>query len=341
MNGSILDRVSPKWLSDLFCYLPQQAWLADELLTNQLSFSLRDCAHRFGQPEEMLECVRSCWRSTAYVHGVTQQGAITVTTMTSEYDTNSSIHGAIISALPNLEFTGSLADGFYAYWPFADTPGLYTLPISRTENAWIDLMPNSNSTSCLAVMSFRCFEYYYSDRRGTIARTCPGRHQTSSRDQHTSGCDTCTHEGQNDPGLPGNLNGIGHQRSLFPEITQIRGRGCGEADVEGTARKTRRQTKATFLRTHIQLNPSTPAEISGNRDTLGQIRLREGDGLFMGELGTIEIIRSNGRDIQLATLKSHELGRLRSALERPSVHRERLDPHVNSGNIVELCITDY
>lgn len=314
----------------------------NEVFADRLCYSFGACDHEFGDLEGMSECVRSCWHSTTQVHDVGQQGPVTTITVPGQYDRDSSIHGAIISAISNLEFTGAVTNGFHAYWPFADTPGLYTVPISRDENAWIDLMPNSSFTSCLAVMSFRCFEYYYSDRRGNIARTCPGRYKVHNQDQYPLGCDAGAHKRQRISSTSPDIDEIAHQRLLFPpESAQPRGRDyLREVELEGTPTKAPRQANCTFFRTRIQLNPSTPVNKLDQRDERDQVILSEGETILMGELPTLKVIRSNDRGIQLATLKSGGLGKIKSALKGTSAHKESFDPSVNSGNIVELCITE-
>ncbi|KAI9656761.1 MAG: hypothetical protein M1821_003400 [Bathelium mastoideum] len=262
--------------------------------------SYPDCDHQFGDLQSMFECICTCWNSTTQVQSVGQQGATTISTGLDEEDKSSSVHGAILSALVNLEFTGPLINGFHAYCPFADSAGLYTVQLDRRENGWVELMANNNHTSCLAVMSPRCLECYFSDHRGPIARLCSDRLS------------------------------YGHDSMRY----NINTAEAGSAD---TSRKTCFKSRSTFLRTYIQLDPTTPEENMTRINPGGTIRLWEGNKIFMGELGTLEIIRDG--IIQLAVLRSHELERVKSTVEKALVHKERLDPLINSGNIVELCVT--
>ncbi|KAL9064442.1 MAG: hypothetical protein Q9157_007830 [Trypethelium eluteriae] len=129
-----------------------------------------------------------------------------------------------------------------------------------------------------------------------------------------------------------NSTHIQNYTDLFPEISEPH-LSDHEVDVEGPPRKAPRQNKSTFLRTQVQLNPLTPANSIESRDSSGNVVIRKGKGIYMGELGTLEIIRSNGRGAHLARLKSHKFDKIQSAMEKPLIHKERLDPLAHSGNI--------
>ena len=263
----------------------------------------------------MFECVQSCWGLPVHVSGVGQQGATTVSTAPNNEDLDSIIHGAILSALTNLEFTGATREGFHAYWPFADAPGLYTVPIGRKENLWIDLMVNTNTTSCLAVMSPQCFEYYFEDYRGTYACICAGQEYQKSHEL------------------------IGRLRCPSDLHRQSREYGEDEQSKE-LLNNHRSFRKPTFLQTHIRLNPSTPVEHVIQRDKLGKVLLEEKAKIAMGELGTLEIIRADhDRGVHLAKLKTGKIEKLLSTLERALVHKECIDFHGDPGDLVDLCVT--
>ena len=249
----------------------------------------------------MFDCIRSCWNSEVQAQFVREQSVMTAGMEAVEQGRARLIQQAISSALRNLEFTGPSEEDFQAYLPFQDSPGLYTIPLEKKENAWIRMMTNTKRMSCLAVMSSRCLEYYHSDAKGVIARSCTSQ-IVDENEQNAHNSDM-----------------TGHRRN--------------EADRQRRAQ----QSRSTFLHTRIELNPSDRSIDVNRRNPEGTVRLYEGNKIHLGDLGTLEIIRDGA--IQLAVLKSGKIERFRSTLDGSLVHKELLDPCQTSGYLVELCIT--
>ncbi|KAI9713796.1 MAG: hypothetical protein M1820_000526 [Bogoriella megaspora] len=252
------------------------------------------------------------------------------------------IHGAVLTALSNLEFTGPVSNGFHACWPFSGAPGLYTIPISKDESPWIDMIANTEYTSCLAVMSARYLEFYYGDAKGVLARTCPGRNRDMDANSGQPSDDavlilSIENTWHDEPVIP--LSSPGPKDVITkddPTQNVPQTLRTISSQAENCRHKNIPQLRTTLFKTSIQLDPSTPIEHIRRRDEHGNIRLWKHNRIYIRDLGTLEIIRDRG--VQLASRRTEVVERLRRVVEKPLAHRELVDPQNHSGLLIEICV---
>ena len=252
------------------------------------------------------------------------------------------IQDAVLHALANLEFTGAVGDDFHAYWPFAEAPGLYTLPISKRKHTWTTMLANTRYVACFAIISSRCLEFYYRDERGSLARICAGRDEQQMSPEFLLPPEKSAENSVETEDLKGQIvsNSSHWLRKVSSEICDAtvvcRCRRCAKAAEQKQARAWSwwHKNQPSVLRTRIHLDPETPAHFTRRRNVLGDVLLEEGARISLGQLGTLDVIRDQGMNIA----KLHPSSRAREILEKPRIHRELLDPESHSGNIIEVFV---
>ena len=298
-----------------------------------LHTSALTCSHELGDTKAMWDCVQSCWHPIMQTTKPDSKDDAAIVNQSTWEQLIYDIHDAVLHAMASLEFTGATGDEFHAFWPFADAPGLYTLPISRQEHTWISILANTRHTSCFAVMSLRCLEFHYEDERGSLARLCTGRgDQQKPCDGHLTGrIASSTKRFLKHIGLVND-----NPQDCYGEIDSGC-RQCVKTTKQQQASASSRGNQSAFLRTYIHLNPQTPAHLTKHKNELGHVLLEEGAHISLGQLGTLEIIRNRG--MHIANLHSSKINSTsRDIFGKVRVHKELLDPEKHSSNVVEIHV---